>query len=120
MYHASDNGHSQGRRVRRSERRLLFGCSRRHCRCDYQLQPCIQAKQISVATAFFLSTEFQQTGYWVERMYKTAYGDGSGTSTLGGTHQIPVPRLGLDSFQRDAQAINQGVVVGRPGWETVL
>ena len=83
-------------------------------------QACIQAKQLGVATAFFLSTEFQQTGYWVERMSKTAYGDGSGTSTLGGAHQVPVPRLGLDSFQRDAQAISQGVVVGQPGWETVL
>ena len=52
---------------------------------------CTEVKRINVSAAFFLSIEFQQTGYLVERIYKAAYGNGSGTSTFGGTHQLPVP-----------------------------
>ncbi|PYS56853.1 MAG: hypothetical protein DMF76_23800, partial [Acidobacteria bacterium] len=40
---------------------------------------CIEAKRINVSAAYFLSIEFQQTGYLVERIYKAAYGDASGT-----------------------------------------
>jgi hypothetical protein len=34
-----------------------------------------------VSAAFFLSIEFQDTGYLVERIYKAAYGDANGSST---------------------------------------
>src|SRR5207253_7911844 len=53
-------------------------------------QTCIGLKRINVSAAYFLSIEFQQTGYLVERIYKTAYGNSSGTSTFGGTHQFAV------------------------------
>src|SRR5439155_13353442 len=43
-------------------------------------QACIDIKRINVSAAFFLSIEFQQTGYLVERLYKAAYGDASATS----------------------------------------
>src|SRR5439155_26607435 len=33
---------------------------------------CIEAKRINVSAAFFLSIEFQQTGYLVERLYKAS------------------------------------------------
>jgi hypothetical protein len=81
---------------------------------------CIEVRRINVSAAFFLSIEFQQTGYLVERIYKTAYGDGIGFSTLGGAHQLPVPIIRLDEFLVDSQKISQGVVVGEGNWEEIL
>ena len=83
-------------------------------------QTCIGLKRINVSAAYFLSIEFQQTGYLVERIYKTAYGSGSGTSTFGGTHQFAVPIVRFNEFLPDTQQIGSGVVVGATGWETVL
>jgi hypothetical protein len=83
-------------------------------------QQCVDFKRINVSAAYFLSIEFQQTGYLVERMYKATYGDASGTSTFGGTHQIPVPVVRFLEFVADAEQIGEGVVVNAPGWETVL
>jgi hypothetical protein len=76
--------------------------------------------RINVSGAFFLSIEFQQTGYLVERMYKTAYGDAIATSTSGGSHQIFVPVVRSNEFLMDMQRIARGVVVLQPGWEQVL
>src|SRR5215208_582202 len=42
---------------------------------------CVGAKRVNVSAAFFLSIEFQNTGYLVERMYKAAYGDATDAST---------------------------------------
>ena len=81
---------------------------------------CIQLRRINVSAAFYLSIEFQQTGYLVERIYKSSFGDASGTSTLGGTHPLSVPIVRLNEFLLDTQQIGQGVVVNAPGWETVL
>jgi subtilisin family serine protease len=83
-------------------------------------QACIQVRRINVSAAFFLSIEFQETGYLVERLDKTAYGDATGTSTFNGTHQLPVPVVRYQEFLPDAQQISQGVVVGQTGWEQVL
>lgn len=83
-------------------------------------QSCIEPKRINVSAAYFLSIEFQQTGYLVERMYKTAYGSANGMSTFGGAHQLSVPIVRFDEFLADTQQIGQGVVVGAPVWETVL
>jgi hypothetical protein len=81
---------------------------------------CREIKHINVSAAFFLSIEFQQTGYLVERLYKSAYGSGSGTSTLGGTHQFPVPIVRLNEFLPDTQQIGQGVIVGVGNWQAQL
>jgi hypothetical protein len=81
---------------------------------------CTEAKRINVSGAFFLSIEFQQTGYLVERMYKVAYGDAAGASTLGGSHQLPVPIIRFKEFLQDTQRIGRGVVVLQPGWEQLL
>jgi CubicO group peptidase (beta-lactamase class C family) len=81
---------------------------------------CREAKRIDTSAAYFLSIEFQQTGYLAERLYKVAYGDKSGTSTLGGIHQISVPIIRFKEFLPDTQAIAQGVIVEQAGWETVL
>jgi CSLREA domain-containing protein len=76
--------------------------------------------RVNVSGAFFLSIEFQQTGYLVERMYKTAYADATATSQFGGSHQIFVPVVRANEFLTDTQRIGRGVVVNQLGWETVL
>jgi hypothetical protein len=81
---------------------------------------CSEVRRINTSGAFFLSIEFQQTGYLVERIYKTSYGDASATSTLGGTHPLPVPTVRLSEFLADTQQIGRGVVVLQPGWEEAL
>jgi CSLREA domain-containing protein len=81
---------------------------------------CTEVSQISVSASFFLSIEFQQTGYLVERFYKSAYGDATATSTLNGAHQLSVPVVRLLEFLGDTQRIAEGVVVLQPGWETLL
>jgi hypothetical protein len=84
-------------------------------------QECSEIRRINVSAAFFLSIEFQQTGYLVERLYKAAYGDAQGTSTLGGsTHQLAVPIVRLNEFLPDTQQIGRGVVIGQPGADQQL
>ena len=87
------------------------------CGADPQ---CIEVKRINVSAAFFLSIEFEHTGYLVERLYKASYGDATGTSTVGGSHQLPVPIIRMSEFLADTQQIRQGLIVGQPGWELVL
>lgn len=81
---------------------------------------CVEVKRINTSAAFYLSIEFQQTAYLVERLYKVAYGDAAGTSTTGGTHQLPVPIVRLSELLTDTEQINNGVVVLQAGWQTVL
>jgi uncharacterized protein (TIGR03437 family) len=84
-------------------------------------QQCIELKRINVSGAFFLSIEFQQTGYLVERMYKAAYGTFNGTSTLGGTsHSLAAPIVQFSEFLPDTMQIGSGVVVGQGNWQQQL
>ncbi len=83
-------------------------------------QQCLEVKRINVSAAFFLSIEFQETGYLVERMYKTAYGDATGSSTTGSAHQLAVPIVRFNELLPDTQQVGQGVIVGQTGWEQVL
>ena len=62
---------------------------------------CREAQRINTSAAFFLSTEFQQTGYLVERIYKVAYGDASGASTFNGSHQLAIPIIRFNEFLPD-------------------
>jgi hypothetical protein len=71
---------------------------------------CTEIKRINVSAAFFLSIEFQETGYLVYRLYEASYGNISGT---------PVP-VRLNEFLPDTQQIGQGVVVGVGNWQTQL
>jgi hypothetical protein len=87
--------------------------------CGSNVQ-CIEETRISVSASFFLSIEFQDTGYLVERLYKVSYGDATGSSTIGPPHTLPVPNVKFREFMRDTQKISQGLVVLQPGWETVL
>ena len=72
--------------------------------------PCIQVKRVNVSAAFFLSIEFQETGYLVYKSYKAAYGN---------LPAAPVP-LRFNEFLPDTEQIGQGVVVGAANWQTKL
>lgn len=65
---------------------------------------CIEVKRINVSAAFFLSIEFQQTGYLVYRFNKASFN--------------AMPRYEL--FLPDTQQIARGVIVNAPGWEELL
>jgi cytochrome c peroxidase len=73
-------------------------------------QSCITAMRTNVSAAFYLSIEFQQSGYLVYRFYKSAFGN---------LTNAPAPVV-LSDFSPDAQKIGQGVVVNQTGWETTL
>jgi len=78
---------------------------------------CIEVRRINVSASFFLSIEFQDTRYLVERIYKAAYGDATGNSTFPSAHQLPVPVVRLNEFLSDSQNIAQGVIVGQGNWQ---
>jgi hypothetical protein len=56
----------------------------------------------------------------VERLYRVAYGSATGNSTFGGAHTLTVPVVRFNEFLPDTQVIGKGLIVGQPGWETVL
>src|SRR6185295_8987548 len=64
---------------------------------------CVEIRRINVSAAFFLSIEFQETGYLVYRFYKAGHG------AIG----MPVP-VRYAEFIADTQQIGQGVVIGQP------
>ncbi len=71
---------------------------------------CREGKRNNVSAAFFLSIEFQETGYLVYRLYKSAFGNLAGA---------PVP-VRFQQFFPDTQEIGRGVVVGLGEWQTQL
>ena len=88
------------------------------CGSDAQ---CMEYVRVNTSGAFFLSIECRETGYLVERLYKTAYGSPLGNSTLGGQlHQIQVPVVRFEEWVPDTKTIGIGVVVGQLGWEAAL
>jgi len=84
-------------------------------------QPCIDVARINDSGAFFLSIEFQQTGYLVERMYKTAYGDApNAVSNFGPTHNVLAPIVKYSEFIPDVRQIGNGVIVNVGNWQKQL
>ena len=81
---------------------------------------CVEVRRINVSASFFLSIEFQTTGYLVERTYKTAYGDDTKTSTFQGTHSLKVPIVRFSEFLADTRQVANGVIVGQGDWQTTL
>jgi hypothetical protein len=65
---------------------------------------CREVKRVNVSAAFFLSIEFQQTGFLVYRMQAASYGT--------------QPRH--LAFLRDTQAVGRGVVVNQDDWQARL
>ncbi len=68
---------------------------------------CREVKRIDTSAAFFLSIEFQQTGYLAYLLHKAAFGNVPGT---------PVP-VRFNDFLRDTQELSRGLIVGAPNWE---
>ncbi len=68
---------------------------------------CRQHKRVDVATAFFLSIEFQETGFLVIRAHKAAFGNIESN-----------PRYEI--FLRDQRQVGAGVIVGQPGFAQLL
>jgi YVTN family beta-propeller protein len=86
-------------------------------------QACRDVKRINVSAAFFLSIEFQETGFLAYKAYKASFGDATGNSTLNGQHQFPVPFTRFQQLMSDAQRIGRNVVVTPPPnntWQTLL
>ncbi|HEX8150790.1 MAG TPA: SBBP repeat-containing protein [Pyrinomonadaceae bacterium] len=71
------------------------------CGADAQ---CREVKRINVSAAFFLSIEFQETGFLVERLYSLAF----------------ETRVPYRSFVREARELGEGVVVGQGEWRQRL
>ena len=81
------------------------------CGAGTEAAACREAKRVDTSAAFFLSIEFQETGYLAHRSYLAAYGNISA--------ERPVP-LRFGEFGLATQALGQGVVVNSPGWEQLL
>jgi len=71
---------------------------------------CIDVKRINASAAFFLSIEFQQTGYLVYRTYKAAYGNLTNSP-------VPITR---QQFLPDTLEIGNGVIVNQGNWQQQL
>jgi hypothetical protein len=65
---------------------------------------CREVIRIDTSAAFFLSIEFQETGYWVHRFYKASFG------------RRPL----LTEFLPDTRTIGRGVIVNTRGWPQQL
>ncbi|HKP47474.1 MAG TPA: TIGR03118 family protein, partial [Pyrinomonadaceae bacterium] len=72
---------------------------------------CIAQKRINVSAAFFLSIEFQETGYLAYLTHRVALGSNASGS--------PAPILYGD-FEREAQALQKGFIFGQPGSDAIL
>ena len=72
---------------------------------------CIDDRRTNVSAAFFLSIEFQNTGYFAFRFYRASFPNSA---------QRPrgVPRY--IELHRDEQKLQNNVVVGQPNWEAFL
>ena len=82
--------------------------------CGSDIQ-CLEIKRINVSAAFFLSIEFQETGYFAYRAYKSAYGDATSPNVAG-----TVPVIRFKEFLADAHRVGEGVQVGVGNWQQQL
>jgi uncharacterized protein (TIGR03118 family) len=72
---------------------------------------CREVKRINVSAAFFLSIEFQRTGYLAYLTHRAAFGPNASGS--------PAPVL-YGNFMRDVQALQRGFIFGQAGADAVL
>jgi Calx-beta domain/Domain of unknown function (DUF4214)/WD40-like Beta Propeller Repeat len=77
------------------------------CGADSQ---CRDVKKVNVSAAFFLSIEFQETGFLAYRTFKAAYGNLPGR---------PVP-IALSDFLVNMRQLGDGVVVNQGDWQARL
>jgi hypothetical protein len=72
---------------------------------------CRAIRRINVSAAFYLSIEFQETGFLVYRLFKASYRD-----NLSRPRGFPTYR----EFIHDTQDIGRGVIVGQGNWQAQL
>src|SRR6185369_1689821 len=72
---------------------------------------CREVKRIDTSSAFFLSIEFQQTGFLSYRTHAAAFGTSRVVSTVPLTQQ---------EFLTDTQQLGNGVIIGNAGAEAQL
>jgi hypothetical protein len=65
---------------------------------------CMEEMRVNVSAAFFVSIEYQQTSYFIHRLYAACLGR----------------RPQYAEFMRDLNAVGEGVVVGADGWQDKL
>ena len=68
-------------------------------------------KRIHTSAAFFLSIEFQETGFYAIRFQRAAFRKKSATAST---------RMTYRDFIRDSRQLDEGVVVGQSGFELRL
>jgi hypothetical protein len=80
---------------------------------------CILRARASISAAFFLSTEFQQTGYLVIRAYTVAFGRSGSPPPAQGqpVSQLPVR---FEEYLADMTDVARGVVAGQSGSDQTL
>ncbi len=71
---------------------------------------CVEVKRVNVSAAFYLSIEFQETGYLVYRVYKASFGNLPGK---------PVP-VTYQQLMTDTQRIGRNVIVTAGNWQAQL
>jgi hypothetical protein len=79
--------------------------------CGASNPGCTEAHRINVSAAFFLSIEFQRSGYLVYKVHKASFGNLDG-------RPVPVRR---ETFMPETRSISNGIIVnGEPDWEAKL
>jgi len=71
---------------------------------------CVEVSRVNVSAAFYLSIEFQETGYLVYRVYKASFGNLPGK---------PVP-VTYQQLMTDTQRIGRNVIVTAGNWQAQL
>ena len=74
---------------------------------------CVGVQRINTSAAYFLSIEFQQTGYLVYKIYKASFGN------ITDIPNAPVP-IKRQEFLPDTQEIGNGVIVNQGNWQQQL
>jgi photosystem II stability/assembly factor-like uncharacterized protein len=69
-------------------------------------QACREVRRVNVSAAFFLSIEFQQTGFLVYRTHQVAFNTAE--------------HLRLRAFLADTRQIGRGIIVGQGDWQTQI
>lgn len=80
---------------------------------------CVLSARASISAAFFLSQEFQQTGYLVYRTYDVAFARLGATRPAAGQN-VTQTAVRFEEYLPDVQAISRGVVSGQSGSDQIL
>src|SRR6185295_18033174 len=71
---------------------------------------CIDGQRENISAAYFLSIEFQETGFYALRIQRAAFGKKSRDAS----------RVTFAQFVPDAAEVGAGLVVNQTGWQQVM